>query len=168
MACCPANYFLPAADLLRGVFTLVQTKRQTLLSFMPSASLWGPSLAFPFPPSSGTWAVGISAPSSLAEAPSSLSPVKSIALVLAIFKLVLMLGWTDNMTSRMAMVIHPLLHITILVAFLGLRPSPSSPDNFNSRFLSVDEIRLVQQWMASENRGAHQPFTLPRILEIRS
>ena len=66
------------------------------------------------------------------------------------------------------MVIHLLLHITILVAFLGLRPSPSTPDNCNSRFLSGDEIGLVQQRMSSENREARQPFTLPRILEIRS
>lgn len=145
MTCCPVNYFLPAADLLRGSLHVGTNKTQTLLSFMPSASLWEPSVAFPFPPSRGTWAVGISAPSSLAEAPSSLSPVKSTALVLAIFKLLLMLGWTDDIASRMAMVIHLLLYITILVAFLGLRPSPSTPDNCNSRFLSADEIRLVQQ-----------------------
>ena len=52
------------------------------------------------------------------------------------------------------------------IAFLGLCLLPSTPDNCNSRFLSADEIRLVQQQTASENREARQPFTLPRILEI--
>jgi MFS family permease len=32
--------------------------------------------------------------------------------------------------------------------------------------LSADEIRLAQERMASENREARRPFTLPRILEI--
>ncbi|KAK6824038.1 hypothetical protein RU639_006578 [Aspergillus parasiticus] len=167
MTRCPVNYFLPAADLLWGVFTLAQYKASTVTQLYALRFFVGALGGFFFP--AVQWYLG------------SWYKRSELARRGAIFFIASQVGSMSSgyiqagayarLDGRYGIEGWRWLYIicfacTIPIAFLGLCLLPSTPDRCNSRYLTQDEIRLAQERMAAEHREPRQPFTIPRIVTI--
>ncbi|KAE8150935.1 major facilitator superfamily domain-containing protein [Aspergillus avenaceus] len=167
MTRCPVNYFLPAADLLWGVFTLAQYKASSVTQLYALRFFVGALGGFFFP--AVQWYLG------------SWYKRTELARRGAIFFIASQVGSMSSgyiqagayarLDGRYGIEGWRWLYIicfacTIPIAFLGLCLLPSTPDKCNSRFLTEAEILLAQERMASEHREPRQPFTLPRIKTI--
>lgn len=167
MTRCPVNYFLPAADLFWGVFTLAQYKASNVTQLYALRFFVGALGGFFFP--AVQWYLGSWYKRSELSRRGAIFFIAS--QVGSMSSGYIQAGAYARLDGRYGIEGWRWLYIicfacTIPIAFLGLCLLPSTPDRCNSRFLSADEIRLAQERMASENREARQPFTLPRILEI--
>ncbi|OGM42809.1 putative pantothenate transporter [Aspergillus bombycis] len=167
MTRCPVNYFLPAADLFWGVFTLAQYKASTVTQLYALRFFVGALGGFFFP--AVQWYLG------------SWYKRSELARRGAIFFIASQVGSMSSgyiqagayarLDGRYGIEGWRWLYIicfacTIPIAFLGLCLLPSTPDRCNSRYLTPDEIRLAQERMAAEHREPRQPFTMPRIITI--
>ncbi|KAE8337356.1 hypothetical protein BDV24DRAFT_154427 [Aspergillus arachidicola] len=167
MTRCPVNYFLPAADLFWGVFTLAQYKASTVTQLYALRFFVGALGGFFFP--AVQWYLG------------SWYKRSELARRGAIFFIASQVGSMSSgyiqagayarLDGRYGIEGWRWLYIicfacTIPIAFLGLCLLPSTPDRCNSRYLTQDEIRLAQERMAAEHREPRQPFTIPRIVTI--
>lgn len=167
MTRCPVNYFLPAADLFWGVFTLAQYKASNVTQLYALRFFVGALGGFFFP--AVQWYLGSWYKRSELSRRGAIFFIAS--QVGSMSSGYIQAGAYARLDGRYGIEGWRWLYIicfacTIPIAFLGLCLLPSTPDKCNSRFLSADEIRLAQERMASENREARQPFTLPRIVEI--
>ncbi|KAE8140278.1 major facilitator superfamily domain-containing protein [Aspergillus pseudotamarii] len=167
MTRCPVNYFLPAADLFWGVFTLAQYKASSVTQLYALRFFVGALGGFFFP--AVQWYLG------------SWYKRSELARRGAIFFIASQVGSMSSgyiqagayarLDGRYGIKGWRWLYIicfacTIPIAFLGLCLLPSTPDRCNSRYLTQDEIRLAQERMAAEHREPRQPFTIPRIVTI--
>ncbi|KAE8161545.1 major facilitator superfamily domain-containing protein [Aspergillus tamarii] len=167
MTRCPVNYFLPAADLFWGVFTLAQYKASSVTQLYALRFFVGALGGFFFP--AVQWYLG------------SWYKRSELARRGAIFFIASQVGSMSSgyiqagayarLDGRYGIEGWRWLYIicfacTIPIAFLGLCLLPSTPDRCNSRYLTQDEIRLAQERMAAEHREPRQPFTVPRIVTI--
>lgn len=184
MTRCPVNYFLPAADLIWGVFTLAQYKASNVTQLYVLRFFVGALGGFFFPAVQwylGCWYKGseLSRRGAIFFIASQVGSMSSGYIQAAAYARLDgrygLEGWrwlyiicmtqsfeTFNLNTN----VLPGFACTIPIAFMGLCLLPSTPDKCNSRFLTEDEIRIAQERMASENREARQPFTVPRILQI--
>ncbi|KAB8239552.1 major facilitator superfamily domain-containing protein [Aspergillus alliaceus] len=167
MTRCPVNYFLPAADLLWGVFTLAQYKASNVTQLYALRFFVGALGGFFFP--AVQWYLG------------SWYKRSELARRGAIFFIASQVGSMSSgyiqagayarLDGRYGIEGWRWLYIicfacTIPIAFLGLCLLPSTPERCNSRYLTEEEIRLAQERMAAEHREPRQPFTIPRIITI--
>ncbi|KAF3388585.1 putative transporter SEO1 [Penicillium rolfsii] len=167
MTRCPVNYFLPAADLFWGVFTLAQYKASNVTQLYALRFFVGALGGFFFP--AVQWYLGSWYKRSELSRRGAIFFIAS--QVGSMSSGYIQAGAYARLDGRYGIEGWRWLYIicfacTIPIAFLGLCLLPSTPDKCNSRFLSAEEIRLAQERMASENREGRQPFTLPRIVEI--
>ncbi|KAE8354561.1 major facilitator superfamily domain-containing protein [Aspergillus coremiiformis] len=169
MTRCPVNYFLPAADLFWGVFTLAQYKVNSVTQLYVLRFFVGALGGFFFP--AVQWYLG------------SWYKRSELARRGAIFFIASQVGSMSSgyiqagayarLDGRYGIEGWRWLYIicfscTIPIAFLGLCLLPSTPERCNSRYLTEEEIRLAQERMAAEHREPRQPFTVPRIITILS
>ncbi|KAJ5762338.1 uncharacterized protein N7511_005720 [Penicillium nucicola] len=169
MTRCPVNYFLPAADLFWGVFTLAQYKASNVTQLYALRFFVGALGGFFFP--AVQWYLGcwykrseLSRRGAIFFIASQVGSMSSGYIQAGAYARLDgrygIEGW------RWLYIIYKGFACTIPIAFLGLCLLPSTPDKCTSRFLNEDEIRLAQERMASENRQARQPFTKSKVLEI--
>ncbi|CAG8156070.1 unnamed protein product [Penicillium olsonii] len=167
MTRCPVNYFLPAADLLWGVFTLAQYKANNVTQLYALRFFVGALGGFFFP--AVQWYLGSWYKSSELSRRGAIFFIAS--QVGSMSSGYIQAGAYARLDGRYGIEGWRWLYIicfacTIPIALLGLCLLPSTPDTCTSRFLSADEIRLAQERMASENREARQPFTRAKVWEI--
>ncbi|KAJ5810126.1 uncharacterized protein N7503_002344 [Penicillium pulvis] len=167
MTRCPVNYFLPAADLLWGVFTLVQYKVSTITQLYALRFFVGALGGFFFP--AVQWYLGCWYKRSELSRRGAIFFIAS--QVGSMSSGYIQAGAYDSLNGRFGLEGWRWLYIicfacTVPIALLGLCLLPSTPDKCNSRFLTSDEIILAQERMKSENREARQPFTWPGIIKI--
>ncbi|KAJ5221668.1 uncharacterized protein N7469_010555 [Penicillium citrinum] len=167
MTRCPVNYFLPAADLLWGVFTLAQYKASNVTQLYALRFFVGALGGFFFP--AVQWYLGSWYKRSELSRRGAIFFIAS--QVGSMSSGYIQAGAYARLDGRYGIEGWRWLYIicfacTIPIAFMGLCLLPSTPDKCRSRFLTEDEIRLAQERMASENREARQPFTLPRVIQI--
>ncbi|KAJ6089760.1 hypothetical protein N7467_004976 [Penicillium canescens] len=167
MTRCPVNYFLPAADLLWGVFTLAQYKASNVTQLYALRFFVGALGGFFFP--AVQWYLGSWYKRSELSRRGAIFFIAS--QVGSMSSGYIQAGAYARLDGRYGIEGWRWLYIicfacTIPIAFLGLCLLPSTPDKCTSRFLSADEIRLAQERMASENREARQPFTKSKVIQI--
>ncbi|KOS46568.1 hypothetical protein ACN38_g2460 [Penicillium nordicum] len=167
MTRCPVNYFLPAADLFWGVFTLAQYRANNVTQLYALRFFVGALGGFFFP--AVQWYLGSWYKRSELSRRGAIFFIAS--QVGSMSSGYIQAGAYARLDGRYGIEGWRWLYIicfacTIPIAFLGLCVLPSTPDKCNSRFLSADEVRLAQDRMASENREARQPFTRSRVLLI--
>ncbi|KAJ5730046.1 uncharacterized protein N7483_004554 [Penicillium malachiteum] len=167
MTRCPVNYFLPAADLIWGVFTLAQYKVTNVTQLYALRFFVGALGGFFFP--AVQWYLGCWYKRSELSRRGAIFFIAS--QVGSMSSGYIQAGAYDSLNGRFGLEGWRWLYIicfacTVPIAFLGLCVLPSTPDKCNSRFLTADEIQLAQERMASENREARQPFTKAKIIEI--
>ncbi|GAB1191815.1 hypothetical protein APSETT444_000998 [Aspergillus pseudonomiae] len=142
MTRCPVNYFLPAADLFWGVFTLAQYKASSVTQLYALRFFVGALGGFFFP--AVQWYLGCWYKRS------------ELARRGAIFFIASQVG---SMSSGY-------IQAGAYARLDGRYGIEGTPDRCNSRYLTQDEIRLAQERMAAEHREPRQPFTIPRIVTI--
>ncbi|CAG8928331.1 unnamed protein product [Penicillium salamii] len=167
MTRCPVNYFLPAADLLWGVFTLAQYKASNVTQLYALRFFVGALGGFFFP--AVQWYLGSWYKSSELSRRGAIFFIAS--QVGSMSSGYIQAGAYARLDGRYGIEGWRWLYIicfacTIPIALLGLCLLPSTPDTCTSRFLTADEIQLAQERMASENREARQPFTRGKIWQI--
>ncbi|CAI7601900.1 unnamed protein product [Penicillium pancosmium] len=167
MTRCPVNYFLPAADLLWGVFTLAQYKASNVTQLYALRFFVGALGGFFFP--AVQWYLGSWYKRSELSRRGAIFFIAS--QVGSMSSGYIQAGAYARLDGRYGIEGWRWLYIicfacTIPIAFMGLCLLPSTPDKCRSRFLTQDEILLAQERMASENREPRQPFTVPRVLQI--
>lgn len=184
MTRCPVNYFLPAADLIWGIFTLAQYKASNVTQLYVLRFFVGALGGFFFPAVQwylGCWYKGseLSRRGAIFFIASQVGSMSSGYIQAGAYARLDgrygLEGWrwlyiicmtqtfeTFNLNTN----VLPGFACTVPIAFMGLCLLPSTPDKCNSRFLTEDEIHIAQERMASENREPRQPFTIPRILQI--
>ncbi|KAB8078297.1 major facilitator superfamily domain-containing protein [Aspergillus leporis] len=167
MTRCPVNYFLPAADLLWGVFTLAQYKANNVTQLYVFRFFIGALGGFFFP--AVQWYLGCWYKRSELSRRGAIFFIAS--QVGSMSSGYIQAGAYARLDGRYGIEGWRWLYIicfacTIPIAFLGLCVLPSTPEQCNSRFLTEDEIRLAQERMASENRQPRAPFTVPKIIGI--
>ncbi|CAG7974748.1 unnamed protein product [Penicillium salamii] len=167
MTRCPVNYFLPAADLLWGVFTLAQYKASNVTQLYALRFFVGALGGFFFP--AVQWYLGSWYKSSELSRRGAIFFIAS--QVGSMSSGYIQAGAYARLDGRYGIEGWRWLYIicfacTIPIALLGLCLLPSTPDTCISRFLTADEIQLAQERMASENREARQPFTRGKIWQI--
>ncbi|KAJ5679375.1 hypothetical protein N7462_007619 [Penicillium macrosclerotiorum] len=150
MTRCPVNYFLPAADLIWGVFTLAQYKASNVTQLYALRFFVGALGGFFFP--AVQWYLGSWYKRSELSRRGAIFFIAS--QVGSMSSSYIQAGAYSGLNGRYGIEGWRWLYII------------SPPDKCNSRFLTADEIRLAQERMASENREARKPFTLPIILQI--
>lgn len=187
MTRCPVNYFLPAADLFWGIFTLAQYKANNVTQLYALRFFVGALGGFFFP--AVQWYLGswykrseLSRRGAIFFIASQVGSMSSGYIQAGAYARLDgrygIEGWrwlyiicecipsvSQESKKRHRLTISGFA-CTIPIAFLGLCVLPSTPDKCNSRFLSADEVRLAQERMASESREARQPFTKSRVLQI--
>jgi ACS family pantothenate transporter-like MFS transporter len=184
MTRCPVNYFLPAADLIWGVFTLAQYKASNVTQLYALRFFVGALGGFFFPAVQwylGCWYKGseLSRRGAIFFIASQVGSMSSGYIQAGAYASLDgrygLEGWRwlyiicmtqSFVTFNISTDVLLGFACTIPIAFMGLCLLPSTPDKCNSRFLSEDEIRIAQERMASENREPRQPFTVPRIIQI--
>ncbi|KAE8422927.1 major facilitator superfamily domain-containing protein [Aspergillus pseudocaelatus] len=167
MTRCPVNYFLPAADLFWGVFTLAQYKASSVTQLYALRFFVGALGGFFFPAIQwylGSWYKR----SELARRGAIFFIASQVGSMSSGY---IQAGAYARLDGRYGIEGWRWLYIicfacTIPIAFLGLCLLPSTPDRCNSRYLTQDEICLAQERMAAEHREPRQPFTIPRIVTI--
>ncbi|PYH79788.1 MFS general substrate transporter [Aspergillus uvarum CBS 121591] len=163
----PVNYFLPAADLLWGVFTLAQYKATSVTQLYALRFFVGALGGFFFP--AVQWYLGCwYKRSELARRGAIFFIASQVGSMSSGY---IQAGAYARLNGRYGIEGWRWLYIicfacTIPIAFLGLCFLPSTPEKCRSRFLTPEEIHLAQARMAAEHRQPRQPFTLPRILTI--
>ncbi|KAJ5700234.1 hypothetical protein N7536_003247 [Penicillium majusculum] len=167
MTRCPVNYFLPAADLFWGMFTLAQYKANNVTQLYALRFFVGALGGFFFP--AVQWYLGSWYKRSELSRRGAIFFIAS--QVGSMSSGYIQAGAYARLDGRYGIEGWRWLYIicfacTIPIAFLGLCVLPSTPDKCNSRFLNADEVRLAQERMASENREGRQPFTKSRVLQI--
>ncbi|CAG8376823.1 unnamed protein product [Penicillium salamii] len=167
MTRCPVNYFLPAADLLWGVFTLAQYKASNVTQLYALRFFVGALGGFFFP--AVQWYLGSWYKSSELSRRGAIFFIAS--QVGSMSSGYIQAGAYARLDGRYGIEGWRWLYIicfacTIPIALLGLCLLPSTPDTCTSRFLTADEIKLAQERMASENREARQPFTRAKVWQI--
>ncbi|KAB5577961.1 pantothenate transporter [Coniochaeta sp. 2T2.1] len=161
------NYFLPAADLLWGIFTLVQYTSTSVKQLYAFRFLVGMLGGFFFPAAMwymGCWykrnelsrrgafffiasqVGGMSSGYIQAGAYAHLNGVHGIE------------GWRWLYIICFA--------ATIPIAFVGFIFLPGTPDRPNLRFLTADDIALARARMASEHRQPRQKITIKIIRNV--
>ncbi|KAB8265750.1 major facilitator superfamily domain-containing protein [Aspergillus pseudonomiae] len=167
MTRCPVNYFLPAADLFWGVFTLAQYKASSVTQLYALRFFVGALGGFFFP--AVQWYLGCwYKRSELARRGAIFFIASQVGSMSSGY---IQAGAYARLDGRYGIEGWRWLYIicfacTIPIAFIGLCLLPSTPDRCNSRYLTPDEIRLAQERMAAEHREPRQPFTIPRIVTI--
>lgn len=195
MTRCPVNYFLPAADLIWGVFTLAQYKVTNVTQLYALRFFVGALGGFFFP--AVQWYLGCWYKRSELSRRGAIFFIAS--QVGSMSSGYIQAGAYDSLNGRFGLEGWRWLYIicefkfhhrnnttcsvekkrettladhllgfacTVPIAFLGLCLLPSTPDKCNSRFLTAGEIQLAKERMASENRESRQPFTKAKIIEI--
>ncbi|CAI7568571.1 hypothetical protein N7533_005751 [Penicillium manginii] len=167
MTRCPVNYFLPAADLLWGVFTLAQYKASNVTQLYALRFFVGALGGFFFP--AVQWYLGSWYKRSELSRRGAIFFIAS--QVGSMSSGYIQAGAYARLDGRYGIEGWRWLYIicfacTIPIAFMGLCLLPSTPEKCRSRFLTHDEILLAQERMASENREPRQPFTVPRVIQI--
>ncbi|EAW10784.1 pantothenate transporter [Aspergillus clavatus NRRL 1] len=167
MTRCPVNYFLPAADLLWGVFTLAQYKASSVTQLYALRFFVGALGGFFFP--AVQWYLGSWYKRSELGRRGAIFFIAS--QVGSMSSGYIQAGAYARLDGRYGIEGWRWLYIicfacTIPIAFLGLCLLPSTPEKCNSRFLSDEEIQLARERMAAEHREPRQPFTKQRIMTI--
>ncbi|KAJ6129639.1 hypothetical protein N7512_002419 [Penicillium capsulatum] len=167
MTRCPVNYFLPAADLLWGVFTLAQYKASSVTQLYALRFFVGALGGFFFP--AVQWYLGCWYKRSELSRRGAIFFIAS--QVGSMSSGYIQAGAYARLDGRYGIEGWRWLYIicfacTVPIAFLGLCVLPSTPESCKSRFLDADEILLARDRMASENREARQPFTRSTISHI--
>ncbi|PYI28157.1 MFS general substrate transporter [Aspergillus indologenus CBS 114.80] len=163
----PVNYFLPAADLLWGVFTLAQYKATSVTQLYALRFFVGALGGFFFP--AVQWYLGCwYKRSELARRGAIFFIASQVGSMSSGY---IQAGAYARLNGRYGIEGWRWLYIicfacTIPIAVLGLCLLPSTPEKCRSRFLTPEEIQLAQARMAAEHRQPRQPFTRPRILTI--
>ncbi|ORY68970.1 major facilitator superfamily domain-containing protein [Pseudomassariella vexata] len=165
----PVNYFLPAADLLWGVFTLVQYKVNNVNQLYAFRFFVGALGGFFFP--AVQWYMGSWYKRSEMNRRGAIFFIASQIGSMSS-------GYIQSGAYATLNGVHGIegwrwLYIicfacTIPIALIGLCLLPGTPENCTSRLLSTHEIQLAQSRMASEHREPRQPFTWPKIKTILS
>lgn len=163
----PVQYFLPAADLLWGIFTLVQYKANNVHMLYAFRFLIGALGGFFFP--AVQWYLGcwykrseLSRRAAFFFVASQVGSMTSGYVQAGSYKSLNgshgLEGWRWLYITCFA--------CTIPIAVIGFVFLPGTPDNASTRFLTIDEIELAQARMASERREPRKPFTLALIKDI--
>ncbi|KAH8700248.1 major facilitator superfamily domain-containing protein [Talaromyces proteolyticus] len=163
----PVNYFLPAADLLWGVFTLAQYKAGNVTQLYAFRFFVGALGGFFFPAVQwylGSWYKR----SELNRRGAVFFIASSVGSMSSGY---IQAGAYERLNNRFGIEGWRWLYIicfacTIPIALLGLLVLPGTPENCRSRILTPREIQLAQERMASERREPRQPFTMPKIKSI--
>ncbi|KAL6241884.1 hypothetical protein RBB50_011129 [Rhinocladiella similis] len=165
----PVNYFLPAADLLWGVFTLAQYKVSNVHQLYALRFFVGALGGFFFP--AVQWYLG------------SWYKRSELSCRGAIFFIASQVGGMSSgyiqagayatLNGKHGIEGWRWLYIicfacTIPIALFGLIVLPSTPDRCNSKILTAREIELAQARMAAEHREPRRVITLLKFKQTLS
>lgn len=182
----PVNYFLPAADLFWGVFTLAQYKASNVTQLYALRFFVGALGGFFFPAVQwylGSWykRTELNRRGAVFFIASQVGSMSSGYIQAGAYERLNgrygIEGWRWLYIICMSTTyVHILIKLvltlclgfacTIPIAILGFLLLPGTPENCQSRILTQREIQLAQERMASERLQPRQPFTLPKIKSI--
>jgi len=167
MARFPVNYFLPAADLLWGVFTLVQYKATSVNQLYAFRLFVGALGGFFFP--AVQWYLGcwykrteLNRRGALFFIASQVGSMSSGYIQAGAYY---SLNGTHGIEGwRWLYIIC--FSCTIPIEAIGFLLLPGTPDKPSSRFLTPEDIALARARMASENRQPSKPLTISIVKEV--
>ncbi|KFY69758.1 hypothetical protein V499_09776 [Pseudogymnoascus sp. VKM F-103] len=163
----PVNYFLPAADLLWGVFTLVQYKVTNVHQLYAFRFFVGVLGGFFFP--AAMWYMGCwYKRSELSRRGAFFFIASQVGSMSSSY---IQAGAYSHLDGRYGIEGWRWLYIicfacTIPIAALGFVCLPGTPESPNFRFLTAADVELARARMASEHRQARQKITVKIVRDV--
>ncbi|OBT67282.1 hypothetical protein VE03_02625 [Pseudogymnoascus sp. 23342-1-I1] len=163
----PVNYFLPAADLLWGVFTLVQYKVTNVHQLYAFRFFVGVLGGFFFP--AAMWYMGCwYKRSELSRRGAFFFIASQVGSMSSSY---IQAGAYSHLDGRYGIEGWRWLYIicfacTIPIAVLGFVCLPGTPDSPNFRFLTAGDVELARARMASEHRQDRQKITVKVVRDV--
>ncbi|KAK0108510.1 MFS transporter (Seo1), variant 2 [Cadophora gregata] len=163
----PVNYFLPVADLLWGVFTLVQYKATSVNHLYAFRFFVGALGGFFFP--AVQWYLGCWYKRTELNRRGALFFIAS--QVGSMSSGYIQAGAYDSLNGTHGIEGWRWLYIicfscTIPIAVIGFILLPGTPDKPSSRFLTPEDVALARARMASEKREPSKPLTFSIVKKV--